>query len=153
MVMSSQDDFLETMEIWASTYLFHSLTEFFNYLKISDLSMLQAYALTYIYYNGPSKISDICDHMMVSVAAASQMVDRLEKQKWVRRISSVEDRRVRNVVLSDAGESFVKQSISARRSWLQELPPQLTIEQQVQVTESLKILISLSRDETGAAKK
>jgi len=81
------------------------------------------------------------------------MVDRLEKQKWVRRISSAEDRRVRNVVLSDTGESFVKQSISARRSWLQELPPQLTIEQQVQVTESLKILISVSRDETGAAKK
>jgi DNA-binding MarR family transcriptional regulator len=151
MMMSSQADFLKTIEDWASMYLFRSLTEFFKYLKISNLSMLQAYVLTYVYYNGPSKISDLCDHMMVSAAAASQMVDRLEKQKWVKRIASAEDRRVRNVVLSGTGEKFVRQSIVARQSWLQELPPQLTVEQQEQVTESLKILVSLSMDESEGA--
>jgi DNA-binding MarR family transcriptional regulator len=151
MTMSSQADFQKTIEDWASMYLFRSLTEFFKYLKISDLSMLQAYALTYVYYNGPSKISDLCDHMMVSAAAASQMVDRLEKQKLVKRIASAEDRRVRNVVLSGKGEKFVRQSIVARQSWLQELPPQLTVEQQEQIIESIKILISLSMDESEGA--
>ena len=60
-------------------------------------------------HNGPSKVSDICEHMMVSAAAASQMVDRLEKQNLVERVADLEDRRVRNVVLTEQGDRFVQQ--------------------------------------------
>ena len=84
--------------------------------------MLQAHALTYVFYNGPSKITDICDAMQVSPAAASQMVDRLEKRQLVERLSDPEDRRVRNVKLTLDGEAFVTRSIQARQHWLEELP-------------------------------
>jgi DNA-binding MarR family transcriptional regulator len=144
--MSSKKELINLMESWASTYLFHSITDFFNYLKLADLSLLQAYALTYVFYRGPSKISDLCEHMMVSPAAASQMVDRLEKQNLVTRISQPGDRRVRNVVLSVEGESFVQRSIAARQSWIEEIPSRLTDEQQKQVSESLKVLISLFKE-------
>ena len=144
--MSSQNDFLNVMESWASIYLFHSLTEFFNYLKLSDLSMLQAYALTFIFYKGSSKISDLCEHMMVSPAAASQMVDRLEKQNLVERTAEPGDRRVRNVVLSDQGENFVKQSIEARQSWVKEIPAQLSEEQLDQISTALQLLTSIYQE-------
>jgi DNA-binding MarR family transcriptional regulator len=144
--MSSQNDFLNVMENWASIYLFHSLTEFFNYLKLTDISMLQAYALTFIFYKGPSKISDLCEHMMVSAAAASQMVDRLEKQNLVERIAEPGDRRVRNVVLSNQGENFVKQSIEARQSWVKEIPAKLNEEQLDQISTALQLLTSIYQE-------
>lgn len=144
--MSSKNDFVNVMESWASIYLFQSLTEFFNYLKLSDLSMLQAYALTFIFYKGSSKISDLCEHMMVSPAAASQMVDRLEKQNLVERTAEPGDRRIRNVVLSDHGQNFVKQSIEARQSWVKEIPAKVSEEQLDQISSALELLTSIYQE-------
>ena len=142
--MTSHNDFLIAMERWAGIYMFQSLVEFFNFLKHAELSLHQAYALTFVFYNGPSKISDLCEHMMVSAAAASQMVDRLEKQNLVIRQPDPEDRRIRNVVLTSEGESFVQKSIEARQSWVKALPASLTEEEQEQITAALQILINRS---------
>ena len=102
--------------------------------------MQQAYVLTYIFHNGPSKISAICEHMMVSTAAASQMVDRLVNQNLVKRISDPSDGRVRNVVLSEQGKIFVEQSIEARQNWVKEIPPGLTNDQMDQIASALQQL-------------
>ena len=141
--MSSQNIFLRAMENWTNLYLARSLSEYFYYLKTTAVSMHQAYTLTYIYYNGPSKISDICEHMMVSAAAASQMVNRLEKQNLVQRMAEPEDRRVRNVVLSDKGDLFVRRSIAARQNWIKEIPRELDEEQMDQISAALQLLNSI----------
>ena len=135
------------MEEWTNIYLRRSLSEYFVFLKSTGISMRQAYALTYLHYNTPSKISEICEHMMVSPAAASQMVDRLEKQDLVSRISDLGDRRVRNVVLSEQGEEFVLQSIEARRSWVKEVPAELSEAQLKQISSAMQLLISVYRAE------
>ena len=82
--------------------------DFFNNLKHSELSLLQAYALTHLFFKGPIKISELCEHMLVSPGAASQMVDRLEKLEMVARIADPKDRRVRKVVVLEKGERFVQ---------------------------------------------
>ena len=144
--MSSQNNFIEAMENWVDIYLFRSLSEYFDYLKNTGISMQQAYALTYIHYNSPSKITDICEHMMVSAAAASQMVDRLEKQDLVERTAEPGDRRVRNVLLTNQGESFVKQSIEARQNWVREIPAELSEEQLDQISAALQLLSSVYQE-------
>jgi len=108
--MGQQDDVLETMEKWAKLYFFQSLTEFFNYLKNSELSLLQAYALAFLFFKGPLKMSDLREHMQVSPAAASQLIDRLEKLEMVVRISESDDRRVRRIIVLDKGKSFVQEN-------------------------------------------
>ncbi|MES0361524.1 MAG: MarR family transcriptional regulator, partial [Anaerolineales bacterium] len=97
-------------------------------------------------YKGSSNISDLCEHMMVSAAAASQMVDRLEKQNLVQRTAQPGDRRVRNVVLSDQGKSFVKQSIEARQSWVKEIPAKVSEEQLDQISSALQLLTSIYQE-------
>jgi DNA-binding MarR family transcriptional regulator len=144
--MSSKSDYLMSINEWASIYFGRSLTEYFAFLKGSNISMQQAYALTYLHYNAPSKISEICDHMMVSAAAASQMVDRLEKQNLVTRVPQPGDRRVRNVVLAKQGEQFVLQSIEARRGWANEVPADLDEDQMDQISSALKLLISVYKE-------
>ena len=105
-----ENDFLETLENWAKLYFFQSLTDFFNYLKQTELSLLQAYALAYLYFKGPLKISELCDHMMVSAGAASQLVDRLERLQMVARIADPKDRRVRKIKVLNKGENFVREN-------------------------------------------
>jgi len=140
--MSSQEKFQKTMENWANLYLFRSLSDYFDFLKTAGISLQQAYALTYIYYHSPSKISEICAHMLVTAAAASQMVDRLEKQDMVGRIADPEDRRVRNVVLTAEGKNIVEKSIKARQSWIREIPVGLRDDQLDEITAALQMLIS-----------
>ena len=139
--MATQTEFLKTVEDWAKLYFFQSLTEFFNYLKRSELSLLQAYALTYLFFKGPIKISDLCEHMMVSPGAASQMVDRLEKLEMVERIADPTDRRVRKVIVLEKGERFVQENFTVSQSWLSEIPTNITPEEEAQITAVLSILM------------
>lgn len=139
--MTSQTEFLMTVENWAKLYFFQSLTDFFNYLKNSELSLLQGYALTYLFFKGSTKISELCEHMMVSLGAASQMVDRLEKLEMVERIADPKDRRVRKVRVLDKGKKFVQENFAFSQSWLSEIPANITPEQEAQVTAALSILM------------
>jgi len=116
--MESQEKFLKTMENWANIYLFRSLLVYFDY------------------------ISEICAHTLVSPAAASQMVDRLEKLDMVERIADPEDRRVRNVVLSAEGKNIVQNSIKARQSWIKDIPVRLKDDQLDEISAALQLLIS-----------
>jgi len=142
--MESQADFLKTVEDWSKLYFFQTLTDFFNSLKHSELSLLQAYALTYLFFKGPIKISELCEHMNVSPGAASQMVDRLEKFEMVARIPDPEDRRVRKVIVLDKGDKFMQESFEYSQSWLSEIPSNITPEQEVQITAVLSILMQSS---------
>jgi len=142
--MTSQNEFLETMENWAKLYFFQSLTDFFNYLKHSELSLLQAYALTHLFFKGPIKISELCEHMMVSPGAASQLVDRLEKLEMVTRVADPKDRRVRKVLVLDKGERFVQETFTFSQGWLSELPANIDPEQASQITAVLSMLMQSS---------
>ena len=139
--MKSQTEFLKTMENWAKLYFFQSLTDFFNYLKHTELSLLQAYALAYLFFKGPMKISELCEHMMVSPQATSQLVDRLEKFEMVVRIADPEDRRVRKISVLDKGEEFVQENFRFSQGWLTEIPADINPEQVGQITEVLSMLM------------
>ena len=142
--MTAQNNYVETMENWAKLYFFQSLTDFFNYLKQTELSLLQAYALAYLFFKGPLKMSDLCEHMLVSPAAASQLIARLEKLEMVTRVSDPADRRVRKIILLDKGKDFVQENFRFSQSWIGEIPANLTPEQAAQVTEVLAMLLQSS---------
>lgn len=142
--MTTQNDPMLTMENWAKLYFFQSLTDFFNYLKQTDLSMLQAYALAHLFFKGPLKMSDLCEHMMVSPAAASQLVDRLEKLEMVARTSEPGDRRVRKIIVLEKGKNFVQENFRFSQSWISEIPADITPEQVAQITEVLSMFLQSS---------
>ena len=139
--MIPEDNFLETLENWANLYFFQSLTEFFNYLKHTDLSLLQAYALAHIFFKGPLKMSELCEHMGVSPGAGSQLVDRLEKTEMVERIPDPNDRRVRKIRVRKKGEQFVQENFRFSQNWLSEIPADITPEQAVQIADVLGMLM------------
>ena len=145
--MKKQTEYLETMENWAKLYFFQSLTDFFNYLKHTELSLLQAYALAHLFFRGPIKISELCEHMMVSPQAASQLVDRLEKFEMVERIADPEDRRVRKITVLPKGEEFVQENFRFSQSWLAEIPANINPDQGGQIMEVLSMLLKSAKIE------
>lgn len=139
--MIPEDNFLETLENWAKLYFFQSLTEFFNYLKQTDLSLLQAYALAYLHFKGPVRMSELYEHMGVSPGAASQLVDRLEKLEMVERIPDPNDRRVRKIRVRKKGEQFVQENFRFSQNWLNEIPADISPQQAAQIADVLSMLM------------
>jgi len=142
--MTSNSELLKVMENWAKLYFFQSLTDFFNYLKQTELSLLQAYALAYLFFKGPIKISELCEHMQVSPGAGSQLVDRLEKLGMVERIADPNDRRVRKIIVLDKGDKFMQKNFEYSQGWLSEIPTNITPEQGAQIATVLSILMKSS---------
>jgi DNA-binding MarR family transcriptional regulator len=85
--------------------------------------------------------------MRVSLGAASQMVDRLEKSAMVERIPDPKDRRVRKVRVLMKGKNFVQENFAFSQSWLSEIPTHITPEQEKQVISALSILIHIIGEE------
>jgi len=139
--VADQNDPRSTMENWAKLYFFQSLTEFFNYLKQTDLSLLQAYALAYLFFKGTLKMSDLCEHMLVSPAAGSQLIERLEKLGMVARVSDPGDRRVRKIEVLEKGRNFVQENFHFSHGWIAEIPADIAPEQVAQITEVLAMLL------------
>jgi DNA-binding MarR family transcriptional regulator len=86
-------------------------------------------------------MSDLCEHMMVSPAAGSQLIDRLEKLEMVERISEPGDRRVRKIVVLDKGKNFVQENFRFSQRWMTEIPANISPEQVAQITEVLSLLM------------
>ncbi|HZU84976.1 MAG TPA: MarR family transcriptional regulator [Polyangiaceae bacterium] len=84
------------------------------------------YALTWL---GPLPVSALAEKLRLSVAATSQLVDRLVEDQYVAREESPDDRRVRLVRVRPYGKDFMDRLNEMRRRELTEafdrLPPKL----------------------------
>lgn len=84
------------------------------------------YALT---WEGPQPISTLAQTLRLSLAATSQLVDRLVEGEYVGREEHPEDRRVRLVRLRSRGNQFMDRLNEIRRRELNEafdrLPPKV----------------------------
>ena len=87
----------------------------------SGLSAPQAGTLLYLQRCGSSMVTRIGDHLGVTNAAVSQMLERLVQQGYVARLEDPEDRRARRISLTPKGEAAVRDGIEAGRAWLDDV--------------------------------
>lgn len=76
----------------------------------SDLSIPQFRTLLFIRRNPDSSLSDIANHLGLTLPSVSKLVDGLVKQQLVTRQESASDRRRCALVLTQNGESIVSSS-------------------------------------------
>jgi len=139
--MQSDDPFVNTLGKWIEVFMRRSMHNFITYSKEKGLSMSQIGALLRIFRGGKSSVSDIGDNLGVTSAAASQMLERLVQQGLILREEDPDDRRVRQIVLTDKGRQILNETIAARQGWLENLAQTLSDSEREQVTEALNILI------------
>lgn len=138
--MLDADPFAITLRKWVVVFMRSSMRNFIFYLKERELSMSQIGAL-FLIHRGSSSVSDIADELGITKAAASQMLERMVQQDLILRSEDPNDRRVKQVVLTDNGRQVVRESIAARQGWLDNLARALSDREKEQVDSALNILI------------
>ena len=122
-----------------------SMGDFRQFTKSSGLSMSQISALFHLYYRGAHGVSDIGEHLGVTNAASSQLIERLVQQGLLQRTEDAIDRRIKNVALTPQGQALVQESIEARQRWMEQLTNALTPEDQNAIITALTTLTQAAR--------
>ncbi len=138
--MAASDQFLSLMHEWAGVFMRNSMRHFLLFAKEKGVSMPQIGALFRI-RRGDCSVSDISGELSISNAAASQMLESLVQQDFVRRSEDPNDRRAKQIVLTDKGRKLLLEGIHARQAWMRHLVHNLTPQEQTQIASALKILV------------
>ena len=138
--MTISDQFNQVLRDWSETFMRRSMHDFVQFSKESGLSMTQIHTLFRLHHSGMCGVTEIGDHLGVTHAAASQMVDRLVQMGMLERAEDPSDRRVKQLSLTAAGNRLVQDSIEARRHWMEQLTDFLDPDELEQIIQALTIL-------------
>ena len=144
--MPEQDDFLAVFKNWSDLFLHRSMRRFLHYARKRGLSMSMIGTLFHLHQREKAGVSDLGDHLGVTSAAASQMLERLVQQGLIQRSEDPVDRRVKQIVLTKQGHQVLEEGLRARQDWLIDLAGELTEQEKKQVSLALDILINKAEE-------
>ena len=143
--MSFDDPFDAALQEWVAVFMRRSMQSFIRYARQSGLSMSQINALFHIHHAGGRGVTDLGEHLGISNAAVSQLLERLVQQGLILRYEDPADRRAKKLTLTDKGAQMLQEGIHARQGWLHDLSATLSAAEKEQVAAALKILIDKTR--------
>jgi DNA-binding MarR family transcriptional regulator len=138
--MPNADPVVILLQEWLGMIMRRSMRSLVLFLKENDLSMSQIGALFQI-NRGRSNVSDLGEGLGISIAAASQMLERLVQQELVLRTEDPQDRRVKHLTLTDKGCRIVQKSVQARQGWLVDLVSMLSASEKEKIAAAVKSMI------------
>jgi DNA-binding MarR family transcriptional regulator len=136
------EPFIATLQEWIEVSIRSSMRHLIRYARENGLSMSHLGALFHINHIGSCGVTDLGDHLGVTSAAASQMLDRLVQQELILRNEDPNDRRVKQIILTRKGHQILEKGIHARQGWLDDLAQTLSDSEKETVMEGMEILIN-----------
>lgn len=118
--------------------------------RSSGLSMPQVGVLMHLYRRQGCGVSGIGGHLGISSPAASQLVERLVQQGLVERREDPNDRRARELYLTERGRAMVEESIAARLRWIDDVAARLGPRDRRLVAAALPPLIAATQGDADA---
>ncbi len=143
--MSSTKVLPEVIREWSEVFMHHSGRDFRQFMGQNSLSFSQLTVLMRLYHGGKSGVSEMGGEMGVSNAAASQTIDRLVQLGLIARSEDPDDRRAKQLVLTEKGCDLIKSAIEARGRWVEGLTTALNGEQQEMIISALTLLTDAAR--------
>jgi len=123
-----------------------SFHAFIRHNRESDLSLSQVNALFRLYHRGPGSVNDLANHLGVTKAAVSQLLDPLIVDGLVLRSKNPDDRRMKLIALTEKGKLLVEKSMNTRHAWLLELSQVLSDSEKAQLLPAIKLLDQRTRE-------
>jgi len=151
--MARKDPFFSTFQEWIELFMHRSMQGTIQYARENGLSMSMIGTLFHLNLRGHAGVSDLGQHLGVSSAAASQMLDRLVEEGLIERTEDPDDRRMKKISLTEKGCQIFRESLSARLRWLDELEKGLTDQEKQTITSALQLMIDKAHDRTPMVKK
>ena len=109
-----------------------------------ELTFGQMRLLFLLSKNGPSPVSRVAEWLNVGLPSASGIVDRVEKHGLVMRQHRLDDRRVVECTLTDAGRRLIEEIAGMRREILRRTMAVLSDEELGDLTRIIKVLTERS---------
>lgn len=138
--MSRADPLVPLLQEWMGAFMRRSMRSMILYMKENDLSMTQVGALFQVQH-GRANVSDLGEGLGVTIAAASQMLERLVQLGLIRRSEDPQDRRAKKLVLTDRGCKVIEECIQRRQGWVDELVRSLSAGEKERVAAAVRIMI------------
>jgi DNA-binding MarR family transcriptional regulator len=144
--MTSSSELTETIRQLMEVITTRSMQERANFVKSAGLSMAQFGILMHLHYRHNCGISHLGEHMDISAAAASQLVDRLFQHGLLERTEDPNDRRAKVLALTPKGRELIEKSLIARTRWVDELVGAINPEDYDEVAVTLTKLTQAVRE-------
>jgi DNA-binding MarR family transcriptional regulator len=139
--MSETDPLVSTLEEWIDVFMHRSMRNFIQHARTCGLSMSQLGALFHLNSLGISGVTDLGEHLGVTSSAASQLLDRLVHLELIQRSEDPDDRRVKQIILTERGCQVLEESIRARQGWLGDLAEMIPQNKKTTIITALSTLI------------
>ncbi len=127
-----------------SAFMRLSMRGSMRYMKEKGLSFSQIGAMFEI-NRGRTNVSEVAEALGITIAAASQLLERLVQLGMVTRTEDPQDRRVKKLVVTEKGRDTMQASMRARQGWLVDLVANLSPAEKQQVAAAVEILIDRTR--------
>jgi len=143
--MSDTDRFVSTFQEWIDLFMHRSMRRFLDYARKNGLSMSMIGALFHLNQQDNTGVTDLGEHLGVTSAATSQMLDRLVGQELIERLEDPDDRRVKQINLTEKGCRVLEEGLQARQGWLIDLANRLSESEKEQVASALDLMITKAK--------
>ena len=105
-----------------------------------DLSVPQFRTLTFINRNPEVSLSNLANHLGLTLPSTSKLVDGLVNQKLITRRESKEDRRRLTLVLTKSGEDILRVARGATQDYLKNILGELSADELSAVIHAMNLL-------------
>jgi len=143
--MTDPTQFSQSLRGWMDTFVHRSMHDSARFVKASGFSMPQFFLLMQVHRHEHCGISDLSEHLEITNAATSQLVEKLVQARLLERAEDPDDRRAKKVSLTLVGEDIVKKAIAERSRWVDDLAVALNTEERQKVAEALQILTEATK--------
>jgi MarR family transcriptional regulator, organic hydroperoxide resistance regulator len=113
-----------------------------------EITPPQFQALVYLAKEEDLTIGALSKRMYLACSTITDLVDRMEKNKMVKRVRDEKDRRVVRVTVLEKGHKIIQKVLTARREYLRDILSDLSEEQKSFILEG----ISMVYERTDAVK-
>lgn len=103
----------------------------------------QFIALQWLFEHGDMTIGDLSNKMYLAFSTTTDLVDRMENNKLVKRVRDDQDRRVVRIHLLGEGERIIEEVIAKRRKYLNAVLEDFS---EVEINEFSRLLTKLHKE-------
>jgi DNA-binding MarR family transcriptional regulator len=110
--------------------------------RCEDLTLAQHRVLMMVCHSGPMTINQLKESLSVAQSTASEMVERLVRQGWIKRDKAPEDRRITVFSLTAKADRFLKDKRIERIKVHKKILKPLSEKEQQKFLESFEMLLN-----------
>jgi DNA-binding MarR family transcriptional regulator len=119
--------------------------------RTPDLSVPQFRTLIYIRSHAEASLTDVSEHLGLSLPSTSKMVDGLVKRDLVVRSDAPQDRRRMQIQLTASGNALLDQAVQCTLEHVGETIAPLSADQRIRIFEAMQLLGQLFNPGEGSA--